>query len=685
MSNSNRFTLDYTTWDLTADGTTIGNVGPVLKFGMTELQDEIDNAVGGELELLGKIYAPTLAEIQAAGSAAALSVRNTSGSALTVNNGTFFGGLGLTFSGAGVVKEASLASLYGVSWVDPDGTSKIHDADATGKQPFLAVWPTPPEGMKHTPQTSNANWLGVGTVYANVPGFPPGESQDSTTWPWIDNGTTYAGNVTGFQLVDAQDIIDFEAAYNAAADTDAWVMLYLSANNIVSETTFTYDAGTKTVTFTSAGLTYAGYVKFAMTGDPGLIVEDGQYVIETVQEKVFYRPYPESSLNEVFYPVPYWLWDDAVVPATSFDGTAWYCGGSDYLYRAEGITSGSTVLNDCTFQTTNGSHVGCIDLPITVTGCSFDNSTGRGIAASEGSTIQRSRFTGTAKSSGVLIQGLTATQSPGGTAVAHSLIEDNYFSIAEANHGQGCSLYQGAWMNATVQHNLFMNCQRAFSHQGFGPNGGVILRATGGTFKFENNLVIHDYAPDEVPSGQATVSFNTSSHPSGVIYDQDILIRNNTVVHDIDDVGLSVQTNSYTMDYYLNRYGDNLQFTNNMVGKWTTTKETVSGLTGPLSPANSIGNIATIGGFNQSAGGATDVLVGTDAGWSGDQGDYFIMDTLSVTGGAETHASDGGKVGFRWANNITLAVASDPPVDWYTQYPAEAIPEPAGLPFWGQS
>ena len=696
MSNLNRFTIDYTTWDLTADGTTIGAVGPVQKFSMTELQADVDNATGGSLELVGRIYAPTLAEIQSAATASDLSVSNTTGSPLTVNNGTIMGGLGLTFTGAGVVKEASLASLYAVSWVDPVGTSKLHDADATGEQPFLAVWPTPPAGMKYTPQTSNDSWIKVvvpngppeyteGIVYANVPGFPPGESQDSSTYPWVDNGTTYTGNVTGFQLVDAEDIAAFEAAYNAAADPTAWVMMYRTANNIVKETTFTYDAPSKTVTFTATGIPYAGYFTFAMTGDPGLIVEDGQYVIETVQEKVYYRPYPESTLSEVSYPVPFIAWSDSAKPATSFDGTSFFCGGGVYQFRSENTTAGTASVANCTFQTSNDAHVGAIEVPLIATDSSFDNSIGRGISGSEGSTIQRCRFTGTAKSSGLLLQGLSAAQSPAGVPVAHSLIEDNYFSIPAANHGQGCSLYQGAWMNATVRHNLFMNCQRAFSHQGFGPDGGAILRATGGTFKFENNLVIHDYAPDVVPSGQATVSFNTQAYPPQVIYSQDIFIRNNTVVHDIDDPALSVKSGSYTMDYYPNRYGDNLQFTNNMAGKWTTTQETVGGLTGPLAQAKSTNNIATFGGFNQSDGGTTDVLVGTDVGWSGDQGDYFIMDTLSVTGGAESHASDGGKVGFRWANNITLATATNPPVNWYSLYPAESIPEPAGLPFWGES
>lgn len=680
MATNNRFAITDASWSVTGENdegitNTVSYTPPIPKESFTQLQTDINAAVGGTLDLTGRAFAPTLAEVQSAGSDTGLSVRNGTGAPLTVTGGAIYGGLTLNFSGAGAVRNASLSSLAAVSWINPSGSSKIHDAEAN-EQPFMAVWPQAPEGMKYTPQTSNDNWIKV-VVYN-----PPAEG--------YTEGTVYVdgdNKITGFQIANVADWQAFEAVLSTVEDADSMTMLYLAANNIVAEATFTYDNATKTVTFTSGpGLNYTGYLTFAVTGDRGLIVEDGQYVIETSAETVYYRPAPESTLRDVTFPVPFTAWADNFNPSSSFDGTSFYAGGGEYQLRAEGI-SGTVTLTNCTFQSANSAHVGIIENPVTIVGCTFDNSTGRGVSAAEGTTIQKSRFTGTAKSSGVLIQGRTEQTNPGGTPVAFTLIEDNFFSIPAANHGQGCSLYQGAWMNATVRHNIFMNCQRAFSHQGFGPDGGSI-RASGGTFKFENNLVIHDYAPDAIPGGQATVSFNTSSYPPGVIYEQDIFIRNNTVLHDTDDPDLEVQTNSYTLEYFYNRYADNLQITNNFVGKWTSTKETVDGLTGPLAAAHTWRNIATRGGWNQTNNGSSgsgDVLLGSTAGWTANQSDYFDMTNLTAIGAAATYASDGGSIGHRWANSIGLSTATNPPVDWYDTYTAEAIPEDAGVANWGMN
>jgi len=699
MTNRNRFTLDYTTWSVTADGTTIGHDGPVAKLTMADLQALVDDSAthGGNLDLAGKSFAPSLAEAQAAPSGSSLSVKNSSGSSLTVNDGIINGGLGISFTGLGAVKESDLSSLGAISWVTLSGNTKLFDGDAP-EPPFLAAWPTPPVGMKYAAQTANSNWIEVikanqtntpGIVHCNVPDWASvtsstltGPDNTSDTWPWTsgtgaegDPIVTYSGVVTGFQILDTADKAAFEAVYNAATDPASWTMMYLSANNIVAETSFTYDSGTGTVTFAEDGLIYAGYVTFAITGDESLVTEDGQYVVDLSQSKLFYQPYAESTLTDVSYPIPFQTWEDLTgsTNSTTFNRTEWYCGGGGYMYQCAGPTNSASSMNNCIFHTSTGSFIGASDTKIDVADCKFDNIVYRAISASEGSQIVRNQFRNTAKSSAVLIQGFTTAQN--GDPVAHTLIEDNFFNIPAANHGQGCSLYQGAWMNATVRHNLFLDCQRAFSHQAFGPNSGAIR--AGGVFKFENNLVLHNYAPDIVPSGQATVSFNSSPYPPGVPYTQTQSVRNNTILHNQEDSGLSTQSNSYRLDYYPSRYAETKYITNNLCGDWTTTKEDV-GL--GYVATNTVGNIITVGGPYATSDTVNNTVL-TPGG--ADQPSYFDWANLNQIGGAATGASDGGKVGHRWANSFTLAVANNLPDNWYTLYPAETIPEPNGFPTWG--
>jgi hypothetical protein len=706
MSNSNRFSLAYTTWNLSADGTEIGHVGPVANLTIAQLQEEIDNSTGGTVNLIGKAFSPSIDELTATNGgtgAAGLSVSNTTGAELAVTGGVFKGGVTLAFSGAGPIKEADLSTIYGVDWVTPNGTSKIHDSTAA-EPPYMAVWPEPPEGMKSVPQTANSEWIDIrsynptntqGTVYCNVVDYEDvvpalaSADTDQSTYPWSNPNfpnpafgepgepefitVGVEGKVTGFQIADATDKAGFDAVMATATNP---TMLYLSANNIVAETTFTYDNVTGTVTFPGPGLTYAGYLLFAITGSVSLITEEGQYVVDTNSEKVFYQPVGGEMPNDVTMPLQFTFWENSNAPATSFTNSEFY-GTGGHAIRVEQNPCGD--ISGCTFQTGNDSFINAVDQPLNLYDNSFDNVIYRGAQCSEGSDIQRNRFTGTAKSSGILIQGKTTATN--GSAVEHTTVKDNYFSIPQANHGQGISLYQGAWMNATVEHNLFVNCQRAFAHQGYGKDNSGILRQPG-TFKFFNNLVLHDYAPDVVPSGQTTVSFNSYAWPGNLPFTQKQYIINNTILHDTEDPDLSVQIGSYSLDYYEARYSNDKRILNNLCGRWTSTKN----LDANTVAAKSDGNIATLTNITFQTQQA--IIVGQDVGGvdmtGKDQTDVFEWDTLTQTAEALTSATDGGIVGHRWDNGITMVIASDPPTDWYTQYPALPIPETDdGVAFFG--
>ena len=168
MSNSNRFTITGASWAVTAQDASGTNVSvsyspPVTRESYTTLNNEIANA-SGTLDLTGRSFAPTAAEVAAATGRVSTAIMNTSGSELTITGGTYYGGVSLGWGladGSGI-RSASLAENINNNvsgYFDFDGTAKLHDEEANDV-PFMAVYPTPPEGMKYSPATSApSTWL----------------------------------------------------------------------------------------------------------------------------------------------------------------------------------------------------------------------------------------------------------------------------------------------------------------------------------------------------------------------------------------------------------------------------------------------------------------------------------------------------------------------------------------------
>ena len=281
--------------------------------------------------------------------------------------------------------------------------------------------------------------------------------------------------------------------------------------------------------------------------------------------------------------------------------------------------------------------------------CEFDQMRGRGAAVRDGAIIERSRFTGMEMSSAVLVmasQGVTAD-----VPVRRTIIRDNLFSIPVSNHGQGVSLYHSSWQNAIVEHNVFLNCQRAISFQlGGGP------RNVPGQLRIENNLIIMDDPHGYPDFGQQTVCYN-SGPAQHLGTQQEVLIRSNTIVHNPAIPGVG----RWAMDLSTSQFTTR-KVENNFVASISACSES------PDVTAQQHANNF----FAQPMWGAA--LSALDDRVVGDFSSCFDYESIRPVNAAAQGASDGLSVGIRWGGDITIEDIRDLPKDWYDRWPALEVP-----------
>ena len=524
------------------------------------------------------------------------------------------------------------------------------------------------------------------------------DAYDATnqTGPWQSGSGTaedpivnYTAYILGMTINEPAMQTQIENAV-AGGIEDLTIMVLAAANIVSYHEVLSYNPSTHRLDFatTNTGPYYPNYMSVAFTGNPDWITQEGHFCMTRSDEFVHYKPLPGSSGDSAILGMLPVMFSNRY-PSTNtmnFINSNFFANGPLGAYVCEGSTNNNPTFTNCLIQT-GQNGVNAVNTKMTAIGTTFDNMRARGVSSGEGTRLEKCRFTRDEKSSGALIQSFDSNAVPDpSTPVAESVIKDCYFNINEANHGQGFSLYQGAWMNATIEHNIFI-CQRAHSFQSFGSHGAA-ARNAGGVYTFNNNLIIHNANADPNGiGGQPTYSFNSIPYPDGETdtdWDMKVYIRNNVVLSNMDDVNLISQFKDYTLDisgmHYTERY-----VTNNIIGRLLVAAEDL--VTYPSSlPTYSGYNVSTVGGWQMALNtepGSTDVLVNTSAGWDGSQSDYYDWDLLQPIGAAATHASDGGAVGIRWNNNITLATALDPPADWYNTYSAQALPaDPTTVPFY---
>ncbi|MAB72916.1 MAG: hypothetical protein CMJ54_10470 [Planctomycetaceae bacterium] len=566
---------------------------------------------------------------------------------ITVTNGTIYGAIKLDWTSSG--NENFVTAGLGDE-IEIDFSAKVIDKFSS-VTPTLAVWPDPPASVREYPTTLNDSWIVVrdhaGTMNGTVDTL---------------GGVNASGyRITGFQITNPAILAQLRSALDGI-DVSKMVMFHHSMNNIVGVTrieSWSPSTGVMVVD-SSESLEYSSYLSFILAGSESFIRRPGDYAISVGQKEITYWPASGSDGTAAMYPILPVIWWDLGSNATVFEDVDFIGGnmrgGAPALYRWDG-TQGTPIFRRCEFRSGGSGIRGSAE----IYDCEFHQMVGRGAAVGDGAIIERSRFTGMEKSSAILVMAGQGVASD--VPVRKTIIRDNFFSLPLANHGQGISLYHCSWQNAIVEHNIFLDCQRAISFQ----NGGV-LRETPGELRIENNLVIVDDPRGIADFGQQTVSFNSGSS-THLDERQKVFIRSNTIVGNPDVPGAG----RWSIDLAYMQV-ETRRIENNFVASISAC---------PESPDNNAQQHAN-NFFAQPLWGAA--LSSLDDRVVGDFSSCFDYERMRPANAASQGASDGLPVGIRWGGEITIEDVRDLPKDWYDQWPALEIPavEVTAPAWWNQ-
>jgi hypothetical protein len=246
------------------------------------------------------------------------------------------------------------------------------------------------------------------------------------------------------------------------------------------------------------------------------------------------------------------------------------------------------------------------------------------------------------------------------------------------------SVYKDSWQKATIEHNIFHNCGRAFSYQH--QNGSFGYEGNTGEFLFQNNLiVITDYfAP---PSGQAGYSFNGANdyflyqeyldHPSEPLQTVKILSNSLVYTQEVYDAAVADGTDmDITVMVNIENHRLGPYIANNVCAGVDVA---VDGLRNPPRPFleahHHANNLQTNpNGRYPNAWASTDLPdLPNPAVFSHLAG----PDSLAVAGGYETAATDGGAIGIRWDSIPTVTeLKNGLSSTWYIDHAASSVPDP---------
>lgn len=548
------------------------------------------------------------------------------------------------------------------------GLKPLVDQYAVGEIPQQACWPinTNPDAWEWDIAVNYDFWIDVrsGGPTNNPIGdilTTRGDNEDAgdprysgdPDKPIITGFRFYEGTTVRQQLTDLLDGVD---------ETKLIIVLQADANVVGDFTITSWDPSTGELMINT---TYKapGYARFVLTGMKEFIADRAnRYAIDYYDDKIYYRPRKPDQFEGMI-----------AVTDTIFD--------SIEPYTLKDLTmSGSFESNTSSAQirgsvTVTGSyfHSGSI-LYRTKVGqapCVWENNlifgyNKRALAGFPGGSVARgNKFINVPRQSAIL------AQAPDDGLWDPVIVEDNYFSMKYSNHGQGLSLYGDSWQNAIVRHNIFHDCQRASSFQP--SSSGPKNSDQRGVFRFENNLIIlDDFYVKGAGIGQSSLSFNGApdDHLEPFAGEQRVIFRNNTVVPNYDQFDsvpiTDADPNKWALAEVQKFRYSKFVAANNIFGTMGANEGSVGFL-----PHKRVNNIFLNSIPAPAASyGAADLLTPSD--WK----DAFDYSRYAATGPALTGASDGGKLGIRWANwGDEVIDLRTLPVNWATQYPAEALPE----------
>ena len=617
---------------------------PVAWESLTVLQDLVTNAADGAvIDLEGRLFSvsPGVTKI--------IDTDNQ----LTIKNGVFCGAWRLAWATNGLGQVECTVNPGEIA----DPTALLIDRDATF-QPRLAVWPKPPAGQLAFPADANSNWIVVTTLDNSVTnGVVHTEAGDNVV----------ASLITGFQITDATVKAQIDAAIGGLSAPTLSCLHHAGPNAVKVAQVISWDGATGIMVLNATEtLIYNNYMEFSLSGNEAFITLDGDYVYNKAANKVTYKPVGSTGLEAMISILPI-VWRSSSGANLRFENMEIFGGDSNStaagLYTRLDGGAIPTVFDNCFMH----SGAAAIRGLSTCTDCRFERFIDRAISTEDGGRVERCTFKEISRSSAILVQ---CTGSGVQTVpVRQTIVRDCSFDMPSCIHGQGLALYANSWQNALVEHNLFINCRRVLAFQPLNEK-----RTTEGVMRFENNLVVYDQATDGITTGQQGIAFNKDAD-THLDSTQEVYFRSNTEIIN-PNIYLGGDSGRWTMEI-AKLQESTVTVENNFCGAISASAQDVVNF--PARVPHKRANNLLVLDSNYSYGaahGETDsaVAVAYNAG-------LLDYPTLQLQGAASTSASDGGSPGIRWANSPTLAQALNPPADWYTQWPAQAIPTAASYSY----
>ncbi len=657
MANNNRFILTGPSGSLTADDTTIlvgsGSIGEPMPATMqkwSDLQALINSTNDGEtLDLTGQGFEPDLPDN---------SYYVRCDKSITFKGGYITGSIPAVWQIHDSQTGTYVAEFYDPNDSDGNLSNWLVDwrnylvDDGQAEQPVLKVTPNVPPAFDRYRLSRNPNWYNI---------------KDSTTALAVirtadgDNATGSA--ITGFRFIDTSIIDAVDAQVTAAGGISSTGFIYLASDNRTAfAAASAWDSITGELTFSEPGITYQGYVSFAMLG--GKDLEAGEYSYDAPNNKVYYRPVngDPSKCRVPYKPEIMALGNSGADTTVTFEGST-ICGASlnpiGNVGNIKKAADYNLVMRDCHIHTgKNGIYNG---VAIDIERCVVERIERYGIqCAGENCLIVNCVVKDTESSSAIYA---SAAHHPT-VAMAPFEVRNCLLHTPASGHGQGITLGNDVWQQATIENNIFYNCSRAFAFQ---PAKTLSNRCTvPGTFKFNNNMVLTTSSVyGDFPSGQAMIAFNGAADDHLLGLDQLAEFRHNTVFCDEDTVPGDNQAVAWTLS----------------IGKLEKSTVTLDSniCAMILVPVQGNGNNPQ----ERFANLQLHTEAGSNPGWGSSDlatpnelSDVFNKDTFTTTGVASTAASDGGVIGVRYNNIPTEDQIEIFSVDWSSTFIPETLPAP---------
>jgi hypothetical protein len=515
--------------------------------------------------------------------------------------------------------------------------------------PLSAQRPLPPAVRFYDRFTYNSNWWIVNNQNEGI---------DNGAVLTVDGPDEIGSVIQGIRIDDPVMRAAVTAEIGDDDPASISLMYHAGPNLIMTDRLASWSPGTGVMMFAGLGsLTYEKYFRFCLAGSSRYLTQPGEYAIDLANDRVIYWPMNGDAskarlpmTDQIFR----FLDADIEFVDSTFTGNLTSPGGGGMI--SSGTPPARITLRGCHLHSCqHGVRSGTVDIDRSV----IEHMTDRGITVSDGSKVTRSVFRHIQNRSGILVM---CDGSDPTDAVEQTIIRDNYFHIPASAHGQGVSLYKDAWQNARIEHNIFDDCERAFSFQ---PNSNSAARRTDAhSLVFANNLVIYDDATDQLGGGQAVISFNGAADthlPLDTV--QSVHFRHNTILAREE---ILADPRSYTLwSVDLNKLiHSDVKVESNVAGLINASRQDDE--IGSL-PHWHFGNLSLLERWGASYG-------EYDLPNPGEIGEIFSWDSLQVEGYARSAASDGGPVGIRWQTIPSAASLETLGPDWASVYPAEEPP-----------